>query len=138
MGPLVEHITPAAPPQPTVTDVALGERGADGGHGADWETRAACRAVDNAAELFFSEDIGDIAAAKRVCAECPVLSECLGAALERGESFGVWGGQLFMNGKMLMIKRRRGRPPKNPRPEDQLPVIPIPAHLVESAQQLIA
>ena len=30
-----------------------------------WEDIAACRAVQNAADLFFSEDIGDIAAAKR-------------------------------------------------------------------------
>ena len=38
-----------------------------------WEDIAACRAVPNAADLFFSEDIGDIAAAKRLCADCSVL-----------------------------------------------------------------
>ena len=48
-----------------------------------WEDIAACRAVPNAADLFFSEDIGDIAAAKRVCADCSVLAECLEAALDR-------------------------------------------------------
>ena len=94
-----------------------------------WGDFAACRAVPNAAELFFSEDIGEIAAAKRVCAECPVLAECLEGALERREPWGVWGGQLFMNGKVLMVKRRRGRPPKTPRPEDQMPVVPVPEHL---------
>jgi WhiB family redox-sensing transcriptional regulator len=41
----------------------------------------------------------------------------------------VWGGQLFLNGKILATKRRRGRPPKVARPEDQLPDIPIPDHL---------
>ena len=46
-----------------------------------WEDIAACRAVPNAADLFFSEDIGDIAAAKR-CADCSVLAECLEAALD--------------------------------------------------------
>ena len=100
----------------------------------NWEDFAACRAVSNAADLFFSEDIGEIAAAKRVCADCPVLAECLEGALERREPWGVWGGQLFMNGKMLTVKRRRGRPPKVARPEDQMPVIPIPAHLQEAAQ----
>ena len=99
-----------------------------------WEDFAACRGVENAADLFFSEDIGEIAAAKRVCAECPVLAECLEGALERREPWGVWGGQLFMNGKMLTVKRRRGRPPKVARPEDQMPVIPIPAHLQEAAE----
>ena len=38
-------------------------------------------------------------------------------------------GQMFLNGKILATKRRRGRPPKNPRPEDQLPDIPVPVHL---------
>ena len=104
----------------------------------DWEAFAACRSVDNAAELFFSEDIGEIAAAKRVCAECPVLAPCLEGALDRREPWGVWGGQLFMNGKMLTIKRRRGRPPKVARPEDQMPVVPVPAHLVAQAERLTA
>jgi WhiB family redox-sensing transcriptional regulator len=99
-----------------------------------WENDAACRQVANAGDIFFSEDLGDIAAAKGVCAECPVLAPCLEGALQRREPWGVWGGQLFMNGKMLTIKRRRGRPPKVPRPEDQMPVIPVPAHLVAQAE----
>lgn len=100
-----------------------------------WEDIAACRAVPNAADLFFSEDIGDIAAAKRVCADCSVLAECLEGALHRRELFGVWGGQLFINGKMLTVKRRRGRPPKVARPEDQMPVVPIPMHLQATTQK---
>ncbi|MFT5202526.1 MAG: WhiB family redox-sensing transcriptional regulator [Candidatus Aldehydirespiratoraceae bacterium] len=107
-------------------------------HSTDWEAYAACRAVENAADLFFSEDIGEIAAAKRVCAECPVLAQCLEGALDRREPVGVWGGQLFMNGKMLAIKRRRGRPPKVARPEDQMPVIAVPAHLMAQAERLTA
>ena len=104
----------------------------------DWETHAACRSVDNAGELFFSEHIGEVAAAKRVCAECPVLAPCLEGALDRREPWGVWGGQLFMNGKMLTVKRRRGRPPKVARPEDQMPVVPVPEHLVAQAERLTA
>jgi len=81
------------------------------------------------AALFFSEELQDIAAAKRLCASCPVMAECLEGALARREPLGVWGGQLFLNGKILASKRRRGRPPKVARPEDQLPEVPIPAHL---------
>ena len=103
-----------------------------------WEDFAACRGAENAADLFFSEDIGEVAAAKRVCAGCPVLAECLEGALERQELWGVWGGQLFMNGKMLTVKRRRGRPPKVARPEDQMPVVPIPVHLQEAAHRRTA
>lgn len=94
-----------------------------------WEAQAACRTSGVPTDLFFSEDLSEIAAAKRICAACPVMAECLEQALHNQEPWGVWGGQLFLNGKMLTVKRRRGRPPKHPRPEDQLPVVPIPAHL---------
>lgn len=99
-----------------------------------WRVDAACQQVDNAWELFFSEELQDIAAAKLICAECPVIAPCLEGALKRSEPCGVWGGQLFLNGRILTIKRRRGRPPKHPRPEDQLPMVPVPEHL----QKLIA
>jgi len=79
--------------------------------------------------LFFSEELQDIVAAKAICAKCPVIAECLEGALERREPWGVWGGQLFLNGKVLASKRRRGRPPKVPRPEDELPDVPVPVHL---------
>lgn len=102
---------------------------------ADWWAEATCR-DNNAtlAHLFFSEELQDIAEAKRICAGCPVLAECLEGALERHEPWGVWGGQLFLNGRILASKRRRGRPSKIPRPEDQLPEIPIPEHLRSSAR----
>ncbi len=101
---------------------------------ADWELSAACRAVEGSANLFFSEELADIVAAKRICADCPVIAPCLEGALSRSEPCGVWGGQLFLNGRILANKRRRGRPPKHPKPEDQLPVVPVPVHL----QKLIA
>ncbi|MEA2492731.1 MAG: WhiB family transcriptional regulator, redox-sensing transcriptional regulator, partial [Thermoleophilaceae bacterium] len=58
--------------------------------------------------------LGDIAAAKQICAGCALIEPCLDGALERREPWGVWGGQLFFNGKVLPFKRKRGRPPKNP------------------------
>ena len=89
-------------------------------------------------ELFFSDELQDIARAKHICATCPALIPCLEGALERREPWGVWGGQLFLNGKILASKRRRGRPPKHARPEDQLPDIPIPEHLQNVAVVRIA
>ncbi len=98
----------------------------------DWWKDALCRDGHGAfAGLFFSEELQDIAKAKRMCAECTVLAPCLEGAIERREPWGVWGGQLFMNGKVLANKRRRGRPPKVARPDDQLPEVPVPEHLVE-------
>jgi WhiB family redox-sensing transcriptional regulator len=62
--------------------------------------------------LFFSEDLIDIARAKHLCSTCPVRASCLHEALERREPWGVWGGELLVNGRVLAHKRRRGRPPK--------------------------
>lgn len=95
-----------------------------------WHALASCATENGGAnDVFFSEELQDIAQAKSICAECPVIAPCLEGAIERREPWGVWGGQLFMNGKVLMVKRRRGRPPKTPRPEDQMPVVPVPEHL---------
>ena len=94
-----------------------------------WASDAACAAMEDATRLFFSDEIVDIAAAKRICAECPVMVDCLETALRQGEQFGVWGGQLFISGRIVTLKRRRGRPPKHPRPDDQLPMIPFPEAL---------
>ena len=64
-------------------------------------------------EIFFSEDLYDIARAKHLCRSCPVQQACLEGARERREPWGVWGGELFVNGRVIPQKRRRGRPPKN-------------------------
>jgi len=94
-------------------------------YGGDQETwRIEARCADGAASLtalFFSEALDDIARAKAFCAGCVVREECLGAAVSRREPWGVWGGELFVNGKVIANKRRRGRPPKTPRPEEVLP-----------------
>jgi WhiB family redox-sensing transcriptional regulator len=75
---------------------------------------ASCRdGTGSLTDLFFSDQIPDIIEAKRICAACPVLAPCLQGALERREPWGVWGGQLFLNGRILAQKRKRGRPPKN-------------------------
>ena len=62
--------------------------------------------------LFFSEDLLDIARAKHLCSTCPLKEACFDGAIERREPWGVWGGELFVNGRVLAHKRRRGRPPK--------------------------
>ena len=95
-----------------------------------WWAHARCNdGSGRFATMFFSEELQDIARAKHICATCPAMIPCLEGALERREPWGVWGGQLFLNGKILATKRRRGRPPKVARAEDQLPDIPLPEHL---------
>jgi hypothetical protein len=99
--------------------------------------RSAGRCVDGAATmtgLFFSEDLYDIARAKAICAKCPVTEECLEHAVRIHEPWGVWGGELIMNGKILANKRGRGRPPKIPRPELVVDEVPVPPYLLPTAQ----
>ena len=80
--------------------------------------------------LFFSDDVIDIARAKAICAKCRLTESCLEAALDRAEPWGVWGGQLLENGRIVADKRPRGRPPKHPRPALVVDEVPIPPHLV--------
>ena len=63
-------------------------------------------------ELFFAERPEVLAQAKELCAACPVADLCLAGALERLEEWGVWGGQILVNGKVVASKRGRGRPRK--------------------------
>ena len=70
-----------------------------------------CRANDP--ELWFAESPADVEFAKTLCLDCPVRAMCLDGALERREPWGVWGGELFLQGVVIPRKRPRGRPRKD-------------------------
>ena len=67
----------------------------------------------NDPELFFAETPHDVEVAKALCVDCPVRARCLDGALERREPWGVWGGELFLQGAVISRKRPRGRPRKS-------------------------
>src|SRR5262249_32545100 len=69
-----------------------------------------CRTFD--ADLWFAESPAELELAKSLCAECPLRVECLAGAIERGEPWGVWGGEIFERGAVVPRKRPRGRPRK--------------------------
>ena len=64
-------------------------------------------------DLFFAESPGDVTRAKALCRDCPVRAACLADALDRGEPWGVWGGELLLNGVAVPEKRACGRPRKS-------------------------
>jgi WhiB family transcriptional regulator, redox-sensing transcriptional regulator len=63
-------------------------------------------------DLWFAESPAQLEQAKTLCAECPVRDACLAGALDRGEPWGVWGGEIFERGVVIPRKRPRGRPRK--------------------------
>ena len=64
-------------------------------------------------DLFFAESPTDLELAKTLCAGCPARLSCLAGALERQEVYGVWGGELVIQGVVVPRKRPRGRPRKD-------------------------
>ena len=71
-----------------------------------------CREYD--AELWFAESPDDVEFAKALCGTCPARTACLAGAIDRAEPWGVWGGELLIQGAIVARKRPRGRPRKNP------------------------
>jgi len=73
-------------------------------------TNLPCRVDDP--DLWFAESPVQLEQAKALCAGCPIRRSCLSAALDRGEPWGVWGGEIFDQGVVIARKRPRGRPRK--------------------------
>ncbi|MGL5867251.1 MAG: WhiB family transcriptional regulator [Dermatophilaceae bacterium] len=69
-----------------------------------------CR--ENDAELWFADTPDGVEFAKELCVRCPARQQCLDGALQRREPWGVWGGELFVQGATVAHKRPRGRPRK--------------------------
>ena len=65
-------------------------------------------------QLWFSERPAELELAKARCRPCPLRQACLSGAVQRSEPCGVWGGEIFDNGRIIGRKRPRGRPPKRP------------------------
>jgi WhiB family transcriptional regulator, redox-sensing transcriptional regulator len=54
---------------------------------------AAC--AGHGPELWFSDSQADIAQAKAICQGCQDRVSCLSGAIERRETYGIWGGTDF-------------------------------------------
>ena len=70
-----------------------------------------CQDLDTA-DLWFAERTEQVEEAKAMCQTCPIKAECLEGAVARREPWGVWGGEVFVDGVIVARKRGRGRPRK--------------------------
>lgn len=77
----------------------------------DWQLHGSCRGEDP--NLFFNPEgergavrAAREAAAKAICAQCPVLALCAEHALTVREPYGVWGG-MTQDERAVAISRRR-------------------------------
>ena len=62
---------------------------------SNWREQASCRFCTP--DLFFPAGttgaaVEEIQAAKAICEQCPVQSQCLRFALRTGQAYGIWGG----------------------------------------------
>jgi WhiB family redox-sensing transcriptional regulator len=76
----------------------------------DWREKSACLTVDP--ELFFpvgntGPALDQIEKAKQVCAQCPVIENCLQYAMDSNQDSGVWGG--LSEDERRALKRRAAR-----------------------------
>ncbi|ROR97524.1 WhiB family redox-sensing transcriptional regulator [Salana multivorans] len=78
---------------------------------ADLDLVLPCQ-VPGTIDLWFAERGDDVERAKAMCRECPLRAECLAGAVRRQEPWGVWGGEVFIDGVVVARKRGRGRPRK--------------------------
>ncbi|MEP7764811.1 WhiB family transcriptional regulator [Sanguibacter sp. 25GB23B1] len=100
-----QTVPTATPPQPTLSTH----------EGREFDKLVAgmapCRSNDP--ELWFAEQSARIEEAKALCRECPLMVSCLTGAIDRAEPWGVWGGEVFVDGVVVARKRGRGRPRKD-------------------------
>lgn len=78
-------------------------------HLEGWRLRGLC-ATHPSPDLWFADTPTEVAAAKAVCAVCPVQATCLADALARGETWGVLGGHTGPERRALAAGRGLPRP----------------------------
>jgi len=85
----------------------------------DWRLEAACRT--KSPELFYPTNRRKTAAARAICAACPVRQACLDHAIANREPEGIWGGMDEVEREREHRRRRywarRAGQPVRPNPE---------------------
>jgi WhiB family redox-sensing transcriptional regulator len=79
---------------------------------------AICAQVD-VGDVFFPENGGSTADAKRICRRCPVRTACLDYALSNDERFGVWGGLSEQERRKIAVQMPVAAPVEPAAPDDE-------------------
>lgn len=94
----------------------------------DWREQSSCSQIDP--ELFYPDKENHLSpkTAKKVCAGCPVIDQCLDWALETREKHGIWGG-LTETERNVLLKNRFPQAPDDDNSEEPSvevdPMVPI-------------
>ena len=75
-----------------------------------WQERSACRNEDTS--TFFPVDGVGLAVARRICARCPVISECRAFACADSSLKGIWAG-MSERERARERQRARAQPPSS-------------------------
>lgn len=77
----------------------------------EWAERGACLGLEPelADRLFFpgQADHAEMREAKRICATCPVKTDCLEFAVTTNQDCGIWGGTSEAERRRIRRRRRR-------------------------------
>jgi hypothetical protein len=74
----------------------------------EWMSEGLCRSYPEI--TWFPESGQSTAAAREVCARCPVKAPCLDYGRSQPHIFGIWGGAVFTDGVARQSQRKPGRP----------------------------
>ncbi len=74
-----------------------------------WMNEGLCRGREPS--VFFPSDGVGVEHARRICAECPVQTECLEYALGYRIEHGVWGGASERERRRILRRRRKAQVP---------------------------
>ena len=79
-----------------------------------WRDQAACKSVPT--ETFFPtvEDAGIPTTLAKLCAGCPVKSECLDFAVSDSTIFGIWAGTDEKERRKMRQSKQKGKTPPGP------------------------
>jgi WhiB family transcriptional regulator, redox-sensing transcriptional regulator len=105
----VQSGDPSQPSRPPRSRSARPHRNYAASGPQSWMWDAACASADP--DLFFPREQRDPrnSEAKRVCARCPVKSECLDYSFATREEFGIWGGLDEWERRALLDQQQRRR-----------------------------